>query len=95
MQANGSWRLAQIPKAEAGIVALNPANGEILAMIGGFDYQNSKFNRITNANRQPGSSFKPFVYSAALDKGYTLAQSLMMPLLSLKILMIIAYGATK
>lgn len=69
----GGFRLAQIPKAEAGFVALNPLNGEILALVGGFDYQNSKFNRITHANRQPGSSFKPFIYSAALDKGYTLA----------------------
>lgn len=67
------WRLAQLPQAEAGIVALNPNTGEILALVGGFDYNTSKFNRITNANRQPGSSFKPFVYSAALEKGYTLA----------------------
>lgn len=70
---NGGWRLAQLPKAEAGMVALNPNNGKILALVGGFDYQTSKFNRIISANRQPGSSFKPFVYSAALDKGYTLA----------------------
>jgi penicillin-binding protein 1A len=67
------YQLAQIPKAEAGLVALSPQNGAILAMVGGFDYQNSKFNRITHARRQPGSSFKPFIYSAALDKGYTLA----------------------
>lgn len=67
------WRLSQTPEAEAGIVALNPTTGEILALVGGFDYASSKFNRITNANRQPGSSFKPFVYSAALEKGYTLA----------------------
>ena len=65
--------LTQLPKAEAGLVALNPANGAILALTGGFDYQTSKFNRITHANRQPGSSFKPFIYSAALDKGFTLA----------------------
>lgn len=68
-----SYQLAQIPKAQAGLVALNPQNGAILAMVGGFDYQQSKFNRITSAQRQPGSSFKPFVYSAALEKGYTLA----------------------
>jgi penicillin-binding protein 1A len=67
------WRLAQIPKAEAGMVALDPQNGAILALVGGFDYQTSKFNRITRAERQPGSSFKPFIYSAALDKGLTLA----------------------
>jgi len=71
--SSGGYRLAQMPRAEAGLVALNPVNGAILAMVGGFDYQNSKFNRITSAQRQPGSSFKPFVYSAALDKGYTLA----------------------
>lgn len=65
--------LAQVPKAEAGIVTINPKNGAILAMIGGFDYGYSKFNRIVNAQRQPGSSFKPFIYSAALDKGYTLS----------------------
>lgn len=72
-ETTDGWRLAQIPKAEAGIVALNPNNGSIEALVGGFDYQSSKFNRITNANRQPGSSFKPFIYSAALEKGYTLA----------------------
>lgn len=69
----GGYQLAQIPKAEAGLIVLSPKNGAILAMVGGFDYQNSKFNRITNAERQPGSSFKPFIYSAALEKGYTLA----------------------
>ncbi|MDR3478254.1 MAG: penicillin-binding protein 1A [Gammaproteobacteria bacterium] len=73
VSVNNSWHLSQIPKVEGGMVALNPQNGQILAMIGGFDYQNSKFNRITNALRQPGSSFKPFIYSAGLDKGYTLA----------------------
>lgn len=70
---HGTWQLAQLPKAEGGLVALNPQNGGILAMVGGFDYQTSKFNRITRAQRQPGSSFKPFIYSAALEKGYTLA----------------------
>lgn len=67
------FQLAQIPKAEASLVAISPKNGAILAMTGGFDYQLSNFNRITNAQRQPGSSFKPFVYSAALEKGFTLA----------------------
>ncbi|EKD53955.1 MAG: hypothetical protein ACD_60C00137G0019 [uncultured bacterium] len=70
---NQIWRLAQLPKAEAGIVTLNPMNGAILALNGGFDFQHSNFNRITAAERQPGSSFKPFIYSAALEKGYTLA----------------------
>lgn len=69
----GYYQLAQYPKAEAGLVALNPQNGGIQAMVGGFDYQTSKFNRILYAKRQPGSSFKPFIYSAALEKGYTLA----------------------
>jgi penicillin-binding protein 1A len=73
METRQGFRLTQKPEAEAGIVALNPMNGAILAMVGGFDYQTSKFNRITNASRQPGSSFKPFIYSAAFDKGYTLA----------------------
>lgn len=67
------FQLAQMPKAEAGLVAISPQNGAILAMTGGFDYQTSKFNRITHAQRQPGSSFKPFIYSAAFEKGYTLA----------------------
>lgn len=73
IQTAQGWRLAQIPRAEAAFVALNPSNGAILALVGGFDFQNSKFNRITSAARQPGSSFKPFIYSAALDKGFTLA----------------------
>lgn len=73
MSTPQGWRLAQIPKAEAGLIAMNPQNGEILALVGGFDYETSKFNRITNAERQPGSSFKPFIYSAALDKGVTLS----------------------
>ncbi len=70
---NQTWRLAQIPKAEDGLVTLNPNNGAILALVGGFDFQASNFNRIINAQRQPGSSFKPFIYSAAFDQGYTLA----------------------
>lgn len=72
-QTSQGWRLAQLPHAEAGLVALNPDDGGILALVGGFDFQLSKFNRITNAQLQPGSSFKPFIYSAALDKGFTLA----------------------
>ncbi len=71
--AKSGYQLAQMPRAEAGLVALDPYNGAILAMVGGFDFQNSKFNRVTNANRQPGSSFKPFIYATALEKGYTLA----------------------
>ncbi len=52
---------------------MDPHDGAILALVGGFDYRLSNFNRVTQALRQPGSSFKPFIYSAALDKGYTLA----------------------
>lgn len=70
---NQGFQFAQIPKAEAGLVAMMPRNGAILAMVGGFDYHNSKFNVMTLGKRQPGSSFKPFVYSAALEKGFTLS----------------------
>ncbi len=68
-----SWMLSQIPAAEAAIVAINPQDGAILALTGGFNYFKSNFNRITQATLQPGSAFKPFLYSAALNKGYTLA----------------------
>jgi penicillin-binding protein 1A len=74
VQAVGSkpqWRLAQLPEVEAALVALNPKNGAITALVGGFDFNRNKFNRVTQAWRQPGSSFKPFIYSAALEKGYT------------------------
>ncbi|MBW8329015.1 MAG: PBP1A family penicillin-binding protein, partial [Thiobacillus sp.] len=74
VQAVGSkpqWRLAQLPEVEAALVALNPNNGAIVALVGGFDFNRNKFNRVTQAWRQPGSSFKPFIYSAALEKGYT------------------------
>jgi|TARA_R110002126_G_scaffold106938_1_gene242128 penicillin-binding protein 1A len=68
-----TWELTQIPQAEAALVALNPSNGAIEALVGGFNFQRSKFNRATQADRQPGSSFKPFIYAGALAKGYTLA----------------------
>ncbi|STX43114.1 penicillin binding protein 1A [Legionella donaldsonii] len=70
---NEQWYLTQIPQAEAALVALNPNNGSIEALVGGFNFQKSKFNRATQSERQPGSSFKPFIYAAALNKGYTLA----------------------
>lgn len=66
-------RLAQLPEAEAGLISLDPRSGAVLALVGGFDFQRSNFDRMTLAVRQPGSSFKPFIYSAALEKGYTLA----------------------
>ncbi len=65
------WRLTQLPEVEAAFVAINPQNGAITALVGGFDFNRNKFNHVTQAWRQPGSSFKPFIYSAALDKGYT------------------------
>ena len=69
----GHWRLTQIPAVQGAIVVLNPQDGAILALAGGLDYQLSNFNRAIQAERQPGSNFKPFIYSAALSKGYTLA----------------------
>lgn len=65
------WRLAQVPKVEGALVALRPGDGALVSLVGGFDFGQSKFNRVTQAVRQPGSSFKPFVYAAALDRGYT------------------------
>jgi penicillin-binding protein 1A len=67
----GQWRLRQVPEVEGAIVAMDPWTGRVLAMSGGFSYDESQFNRATQAMRQPGSSFKPFVYAAALDNGYT------------------------
>lgn len=66
-----SWKLAQIPQVESAFVAIDPQNGSVKALIGGFDYNLNKFNHVTQAQRQPGSTFKPFVYSAAIEKGYT------------------------
>jgi penicillin-binding protein 1A len=68
---DGRRELSQVPAVEGALVALNPVDGAILALVGGFDFYNSKFNRVTQAKRQPGSSFKPVIYSAALEKGYT------------------------
>jgi len=68
--ANG-YRLEQIPEVNGAIVALDPHTGRVLAMVGGFDFNDSQFNRATQALRQPGSAFKPFVYAAALDNGFT------------------------
>ncbi|CAN6135247.1 MrcA Membrane carboxypeptidase/penicillin-binding protein [Methylophilaceae bacterium] len=65
------WRIAQLPQVEAALVALDPENGAIRALVGGFDFNQNKYNHVTQASRQPGSSFKPFIYSAALEKGYT------------------------
>jgi penicillin-binding protein 1A len=65
------WRLAQIPAVEGALVSLNPNDGAIQALVGGNDYYRSKFNRVTQAKRQPGSGFKAVIYSAALEFGYT------------------------
>ena len=70
---NGTWQLAQIPNVAGAMVAIDPKDGAILALSGGFDFFYSKFNRATQAKRQAGSSFKPFIYSAALEQGFTTA----------------------
>lgn len=67
------WRLAQIPSAEAALVALDANNGAVRAIVGGLDFERSSFNRVVQAERQPGSNFKPFLYAAALEHGYTAA----------------------
>ena len=69
--AKGDWTITQLPEVEGAFVAMDPRTGSIRAMVGGFDYSKSKFNHVTQAWRQPGSSFKPFIYSASLEKGFT------------------------
>ena len=69
--AKGDWMLTQLPEVEGAVVAMDPRSGAIRALVGGFDFGQSKFNHATQAWRQPGSAFKPFVYSAALEKGFT------------------------
>jgi len=69
----GAWRLSQVPDVSGALVSLRPTDGALLALTGGFDFFQSKFNRAIQAERQPGSNFKPFIYSAALEHGYTLA----------------------
>jgi penicillin-binding protein 1A len=66
-----SLQFVQVPEAQSALVAMDPHDGAVVALVGGFDYFQSKYNRVTQARRQPGSSFKPFVYAAAFDKGYT------------------------
>jgi penicillin-binding protein 1A len=67
----GNWRLAQVPEVGGALVSLRTQDGAIEALVGGYDFSHSKFNRVTQARRQPGSSFKPIIYSAALEKGFT------------------------
>jgi penicillin-binding protein 1A len=69
--AKGEWVLTQLPEVEGALVAMDPRSGAVRALVGGFDFGKSKFNHVTQAWRQPGSSFKPFIYSAALEKGFT------------------------
>ncbi|MGH8230741.1 MAG: penicillin-binding protein 1A [Steroidobacteraceae bacterium] len=75
--SEGVAALAQLPEAQGALVALDPNDGAIVALVGGFDYFDNKFNRVTQARRQPGSGFKPFLYSAALDNGFTPATVVM------------------
>ncbi|MEA3405928.1 MAG: penicillin-binding protein 1A [Pseudomonadota bacterium] len=70
---NDKWLLAQDPQTESALISVKPESGQILALVGGFDYFRSKFNRVVQAKRQPGSNFKPFLYAAGLDKGLTAA----------------------
>ncbi len=69
----GAWRLMQLPQAQSAFVAMDPHDGALAALVGGFDFDASNFNRAVQAKRQPGSSFKPFLYSAALENGFTAA----------------------
>ncbi|MEM6999031.1 MAG: penicillin-binding protein 1A [Pseudomonadota bacterium] len=70
---DGQWRLTQIPEVEGALVSLEPDNGALLALVGGFDFYKNKFNRATQARRQPGSGFKPFIYSAGIAAGKSAA----------------------
>ncbi|WP_455216733.1 penicillin-binding protein 1A [Kaarinaea lacus] len=70
-EEDGQWFLAQVPVVEGALVSLDPHDGAIRALVGGFDFASSKFNRVTQAERQPGSNFKPFTYSAGLEMGFT------------------------
>jgi penicillin-binding protein 1A len=72
-----SLQFVQVPEAQSALVALDPKDGAVVALVGGFDFFQSKFNRVTQARRQPGSGFKPFVYAAAFDKGFTPASVVM------------------
>ena len=72
-EQDDAWRIAQIPEVSGAFIALNPENGAVEAVVGGYSFYQSQFNRATQAKRQVGSNIKPFVYSAAIDNGYTLA----------------------
>ncbi|MDR1530091.1 MAG: penicillin-binding protein 1A [Burkholderiales bacterium] len=68
---NNIWQITQLPEVEASLIAIDPQTGALLALIGGFDFERNQFNHAVQARRQPGSSFKPFIYSAALEKGFS------------------------
>lgn len=70
-RAPDDWELAQVPEAEAALAAMDPNSGAVVAIVGGLDFARSQYNRVTQSRRQPGSAFKPFIYAAALDYGYT------------------------
>lgn len=72
-QGGGQWKLVQVPEVEGALVSLDTHDGAIRSLVGGLNFNSSKFNRVTQAERQPGSNFKPFIYSAGLEKGFTLA----------------------
>jgi len=71
LDAKNQWQIAQLPQVESAFVSANPRDGAIYSLVGGFDFNRNQFNHVTQAWRQPGSSFKPFIYSAALEKGFT------------------------
>jgi penicillin-binding protein 1A len=71
LSSKGEWQIAQLPQVESAFVSANPRDGAIYSLVGGFDFNRNQFNHVTQAWRQPGSSFKPFIYSAALEKGFT------------------------
>ena len=75
------WKIKQYPKVNGGIVVLDPFKGDVLALVGGFNFKTSEFNRVTQAKRQPGSAFKPIVYATALENGFA-PNSIILTLLS-------------
>src|SRR5262249_29802797 len=69
--AKGNWQIVQLPDAEGAFISANPQNGAVRSLVGGFDFNRNQFNHVTQAFRQPGSGIKPFIYSSALEKGFT------------------------
>lgn len=71
MDASGNWQITQLPETEGAFISLNPQDGAVRSLVGGFDFNRNQYNHVTQAWRQPGSGFKPFIYSSALEKGFT------------------------